>query len=62
MKIDSTSRFPHPVLSQDTGDYSSGIFQIDVSVIEKISASHVTIEYEVKLTEPSLLDKQPRSP
>lgn len=55
MKIDSNSRFPHPVLSQDTGDYLSGAFEVDVSVIEKLSASQVTIEYSVKLTEPSLL-------
>lgn len=55
MKIDSNSRFPHPVLSQDTGDYLSGAFEVDVSVIEKLSASQVTIEYSVMLTEPSLL-------
>jgi len=55
MKIDSNSRFPHPVLSQDTGDYSSGAFEVDVSVIEKLRASQVTIEYSVMLTEPSLL-------
>ncbi|WP_341922448.1 hypothetical protein [Polaromonas sp. YR568] len=55
MKIDSNSRFPHPVLSQDTGDYLGGAFEVDVSVIEKLSASQVTIEYSVTLTEPSLL-------
>ncbi len=55
MKIDVNSRFPHPVLGQDTGDYLIGEFEVDVSVIEKLTTSQVTIEYSVKLTEPALL-------
>lgn len=55
MKIDENARFPQPVLSSTTGDYLSGEFEMRFAVGESIDKGHVTIDYTVKLTEPTIL-------
>lgn len=55
MKIDDDSRFPHPVLSRDTGDYLTGEFGVEINVEEIPFPAQVTINYIVTLTEPTLL-------
>ena len=54
MKLNDESRFPHPVLSRDTGDYLTGNFEVSVSVAESSSPVTVTVDYLVTLTEPTL--------
>jgi hypothetical protein len=55
MKIDAATRFPHPVLDDENGDYLSGEFSITVSeVIEHYSRSEVTLDYQITLTEQHL--------
>lgn len=54
MKLSGTSRFPHPVLSPETDDFSDGAFSIDLSVEESLQASQVNLSYSVNLTERSL--------
>lgn len=54
MKLDESTRFPHPVLSRDTGDYLSGEFKVDLAVVEQPSTGLVSLEYSVLLTEPHL--------
>lgn len=54
MKLDQDARFPHPVLSQDTGDYPAGVFRTDFSVAEKTDSAEVRLDYTIELQEPSL--------
>jgi hypothetical protein len=54
MKVNEETRFPHPVLSADTGDYVQGEFAITLNVAEQISRSDVTLDYEVSLTQSDL--------
>lgn len=54
MKIDEDGRFPHPVLSRDTGDYSEGDFGIEITVEELPYPAQVSVDYKVTLTEPTL--------
>lgn len=54
MKLDPETRFPHPVLSPDTGDYKTGEFHVRLSVVEDTRVAAVSLEYEVVLTEPTL--------
>ena len=55
MKINDTMRFPHPVLSADTGDYASGDFSIEITELaEAPSNDQVTVSYTAALTEPGL--------
>lgn len=55
MRITPASRFAHPVLGNDSGDFASGEFDISLVVEEKLSSGALTIEHEVTLTEPSVL-------
>ena len=56
MKLNDESRFPHPVLSADTGDYADGEFGITLIVSEQVSRENVTFDYNVKLTQTDLLE------
>lgn len=54
MKINEQTRFPHPVLSADTGDYLAGEFSIELTVAEMLDSSRVTFDHRIKLDEPNL--------
>lgn len=56
MKLDADARFPHPVLSPDTGDYPNGLFKSSFAVVEKPDSAEVRLDYAVELEEPSLHD------
>src|SRR5258708_3670831 len=56
MKLNEETRFPHPVLSPDTGDYGEGEFGVTLKVSEQINRGDVTFDYEVTLTQPDLCD------
>lgn len=56
MKIDERTRFPHPVLNADTGDYQSGSFSLKITgVAEGLTTDQVVVDYTVALDEPTLL-------
>jgi hypothetical protein len=55
MKIHDAMRFPHPVLSEETGDYTSGEFVLEITAVsEAFSSDQVTVDYSAKLTESGL--------
>jgi hypothetical protein len=54
MRITEKTRFPHPVLSPNTGDYISGEFSMEVQVMENRSTGSVTLEHTITLTEPNI--------
>jgi len=55
MRITDLTRFPHPVLSEDTGDYIDGKFLVNkFAVRESGDSSEVTFEYEFEITEESI--------
>lgn len=54
MKINNATRFPHPVLDRETGDYNSGQFSIEIEVEESFQPSQVTLYCTVNLDEPTL--------
>lgn len=43
MKLSSTSRFPHPVLSQDTADYRDANFGMDITYTEDFRQGQLTL-------------------
>jgi len=55
MRISDDTRFPHPVLSLDSGDYDSGSFEVSFMWREDLEQDKVTLGYEI------LLDHEPIS-
>lgn len=56
MKINAQTRFPHPVLSEYSNDYLSGLFSIDVEIVERRSSGNVSIKYKVTLESDGIND------
>ena len=54
MKISRETRYPHPVLSEDTADYTRGDFTVQLQVSESKRSPSVTFDYLVELTEPKM--------
>jgi hypothetical protein len=54
MKFSDDMRFPHPVLTPETGDFTTGTFDLRVSYEEIRETGKATIRYEVDLTEPNI--------
>lgn len=54
MRISENTRFPHPVLGLDTGDFIVGEFSVEVGVKENRSTGAVTLEHAITLTEPGI--------
>lgn len=51
MKFSSNMRFPHPVLSPDTGDFANSEFEVDLTIIETVETGGLSLEYESKIGE-----------
>jgi hypothetical protein len=54
MRISHGTRFPHPVLSEETNDYTNGKFSVDLRVSESRITGKVTVAYSVELAEDAL--------
>jgi hypothetical protein len=54
MKLNEGTRFPHPVLSNATGDYASGKFSIRLAVAEVPNKAEVALDFEVLLDQPEI--------
>ncbi len=54
MKFSDDMRFAHPVLTNETGDFSCGNFSLDIEVEEIVEANKVSIRYIIDLTELSI--------
>lgn len=54
MKFSDDMRFPHPVLTTETGDFSDGHFSVEAEVEEIPDAGKVSIRYSIDLTESSI--------
>lgn len=54
MKFSDDMRFAHPVLTDETGDFSEGSFALDTEVEEIIETGKVSIRYSIDLTETSV--------
>lgn len=54
MKFTDDMRFPHPVLTDETGDFAEGIFALETEVEEILETGKVSINYSIDLTEPSI--------
>ena len=54
MRINQQTRFPHPVLSEETQDYTVGSFSVGLRVSESRTTGKVTIDYTVSLAEPTV--------
>ena len=55
MRVSENTRFPHPVLGLDTGDFVVGEFSVEIKVKENRSTEAVTLEHAITLTEPGIL-------
>lgn len=57
MKITETTRFPYPVLTDLTNDYTTGKFIFDVEIAEALSGSgRVSFRYSWKIEEDAIQD------
>lgn len=54
MRISEETRYPHPVLARDTGDFTTGEFDMDFIVRENLATGALTIEHSTTLTEDSI--------
>lgn len=54
MKFSDDMRFPHPVLTAETGDFTEGVFQLDTQIEEIIETGKVSLNYTINLTEQSI--------
>ncbi|WP_339502989.1 hypothetical protein [Pseudomonas silesiensis] len=55
MRVSENTRFPHPVLGLDTGDFVVGEFNVEIEVKENRSTGAVTLEHAITLTEPGII-------
>ena len=55
MRISDDTRYPHPVLSVDSGDYSAGAFEVAFQCQETFSTGKVTLQYQIELDNPDIL-------
>lgn len=56
MRLSNATRYPHPVLSPFTNDYSSGEFSVEFDVSENPETGDLTLWHKITLTEESMLD------
>jgi hypothetical protein len=56
MLISQLMRYPHPVLFDDTDDYTDGDFSVDMRISESKTTGKVTIDYTVVLNEAHIED------
>jgi hypothetical protein len=54
MKLSNRSRFPHPVLWTESGDYSKGSFHVDFEGQESLTTGAVRLKYSALLEEPGI--------
>jgi len=56
MKLDGSTRFPHPVLWARTGDFSEGSFSsTELRVEEELNTGQVTVHLSLELAQPDFL-------
>lgn len=56
MRFSEETRYPHPVLSSGTGDFSAGEFDMDFTVHENPGTGSLTLEHSTTLTENAIRD------
>lgn len=56
MKLNEAMRFPHPILSPDSEDYTEGVFICDVSVAENAHVEQVQLTCAVDISEPTVAE------
>lgn len=54
MKVSNRSRFPHPVLWTESGDYLRGVFQVEFDGQESLTTGTVTLKYSGALEQPAI--------
>ncbi len=56
MRLSEETRFPHPVLGLETGDFTDGHFDADFKLVEDTQSGALTLEHGITLTEPEIKD------
>ncbi|WP_262269597.1 hypothetical protein [Microvirga yunnanensis] len=56
MRFSDDMRFPHPVLSPVTGDFTTGEFDAEFKAHENPSTGALILDYEIRLTEAAIRD------
>lgn len=56
MKFDDKTRFPHPVLSDFTGDFKGGHFSFDFKIEENYKEEKIKIYFECSISEKAITD------
>ena len=55
MRVKSSASFPHPILSQSTGDYGDGTFQLELVVEEQPESGHAVLKGTMMLDDLAVL-------
>ena len=54
MRLSEETRFPHPVLGLETGDFTAGGFDVEFTSVEDRRSGMLTLEHTITLTEPEI--------
>ncbi|MDE2790091.1 MAG: hypothetical protein OXI81_06680 [Paracoccaceae bacterium] len=54
MRLSHETRFPHPVLGLETGDFTVGGFDVEFTLIEDMRSGALTLEHAITLSEPGV--------
>ena len=54
MRLSEETRFPHPVLGLETGDFTAGGFDVEFTSVEDRESGALTLEHAITLTEPEI--------
>ncbi len=54
MRLSEDTRFPHPVLGLETGDFTAGAFEVEFMLVEDRKSGALTLQHEIALTEPEI--------
>ena len=54
MRLSSETRFPHPVLGPETGDFTAGELDMDFTLVEHRQTGALALGHRITLTEPDI--------
>ena len=56
MRLSRETRFPHPVLGPETGDFNAGEFDVVFTPVEHRQTGALTLKHSITLTEPEITE------
>lgn len=54
MRLSQETRFPHPVLGPETGDFTAGEFDVEFTLVEHRQTGALSLKHRITLNEPDI--------